>query len=121
MNTITVNHSPGVLCLELSAPLPRSCEGWESVVSAVHHACLGRSASDGLLIDLRGIARLSSADIGGIARCLATVAKAAQIPCRLRVVADSPQVRRVFQMCEGADLGVFGTREEAEASFGGVH
>ena len=121
MNTITVQQAPGVLCLKLSSPLPRSCEGWESIVSGVHHACLGRSARDGLLIDLRGIPRLTSADIGGIARCLATVVKAADVPCRLRIVTDSPQVRRVFQVCEDADLGVHGTQEEAVASFAAVH
>ena len=121
MNTITVQQAPGVICLKLNGPLPRSCEGWESIVSGVHHACLGRSASDGLLIDLRGIPRLTSADIGGIARCLATVVKAAEVPCRLRIITDSAQVRRVFQMCEDAELGVYGTTEEAVASFGAVH
>lgn len=116
MNTITVRESPGVLCLGMQAPLPRSCEGWESVVSAVHHACLGRSVGDGLLIDLQGIQRLSSADIGGIARCLATVLKASDVPCRIRVVADSPHVRRVFQVCSSTELAAYATREDALAS-----
>lgn len=121
MNTISVQHAPGVLTLKLGTPLPRSCEGWESVVSGVHHACLGRAASDGLVLDLRGVARLSSADIGGLARCLATVVKAADVPCRLRILTDSPQVRRVFEVCESGDLAVYDTPEQAQASLTAAH
>jgi anti-anti-sigma regulatory factor len=120
MSTITVNQTPGALLLKLDSPLPRSCEGWETFASGLHHACLGRTVRDGLVLDLRGIPRLTSAEIGGIARCLATVVKAAEVPCRLRIVTDSPQVRRVFQMCEDTELGVFATSEQAVASFAPV-
>jgi hypothetical protein len=113
MKTISVRESRDVLALTLGAPLPRTVAGWKSVASAVHHACLGRSARDGLILELGDVERLSTSDIAGVVNCLINAVRTARIPCRVRVVSPSKAVREAFEVCVDADLAACATHAEA--------
>ena len=118
MNAITVREAPGVISLTLAAPLPRNSEEWEPVVSAFHHACLGRSGSHGVVIELQGVRWVTSAEIAGIVRCIVHVMRMTESPCPVRIVSDSDPVRRAFEICSGADLGACEDYDEAIAELG---
>jgi hypothetical protein len=121
MKTISVRESRGVLALSLSAPLSRTVAEWDSVAAAVHHACLGRSARDGLIFEIEGVERLSTSDITGVVNCLINAVRTARIPCRVRVVSPSKAVREAFEVCVDADLAACASYEEATSQLARHH
>jgi hypothetical protein len=121
MKTISVRESRGVLALSLSAPLPRTVAEWDSVAAAVHHACLGRSARDGLILELQVVKRLSTSEIAGVVNCLINAVRTARIPCRVRMVCPSKAVREAFEVCVDADLAACASYEEAVSQLARHH